>query len=136
MKNIFAQTPPIDIVTDQTSLKNWRFFGDEMEVLGSRLDAARESLSRAKSDWARWYWQEAVDRLMLQWTSLPVLHDADAQMTILPKWTIDYEYWDDDRYGFKYGIDDVLFEKIFGKPNLDESWNRARDERIVKCNCQ
>lgn len=131
--NIFSQTKPVDFVAKETTLKNWRFFGDEMEVLGSRLDAARDSLARAKTDWARWYWTEAVDRLMLQWKSLPILHDAEAQMTIIPRWTIDYEYYERG-HELNYGIEDKLFDKIF-RVSLDESWNRIRDERIRKCSC-
>jgi hypothetical protein len=131
--NIFNQIKPIDFVAKETGLRNWRFFGDEMEVLGARLDAARKSLAGAKTEWARWYWGEAVDRLMLQWKSLPILHDAEAQMTIIPRWTIDYEYYERG-HELNYGIEDKLFDKIF-RVSLDESWNRIRDERIRKCSC-
>jgi hypothetical protein len=70
---------------------------------------------------------------MLQWKSLPILHDAEAQMTIIPRWTIDYEYYERG-HELNYGIEDKLFDKIF-RVSLDESWNRIRDERIRKCSC-
>jgi hypothetical protein len=133
MKNIFAphNTARIDIST--TDLKNYRFFGDEMEILGTRLDAARDSLSRTRSNWGRWYWQEAIDRLMLQWHALPILHDASAQMTQLPRWSISYDYWEPGHEN--YGIDDQLFDLLFGKPDLDAAWNRIRDRRLQQCPC-
>ena len=80
-------------VTHNT-LHSYRYIGEEMEALGNRLDAARAALSQAKSDWARWYWQEALDRLLTQWRSLPILHDCQAEHTLTPRWTIDYEFWE------------------------------------------
>ena len=81
MNNIFATSKPVEFVPTHTDLRNWRFLGMEMEALGTRLDAAREALSRANSDWARWYWNETLNRLMLQWSSMPVMHDGEATMT-------------------------------------------------------
>lgn len=139
MKNIFAKTRSVEFVSNQTDLRNWRFLGMEMEALGTRLDAARESLSRAKTDWSRWYWQETVDRLMLQWRHLIPLHDGDARMTQIPRWSTDYEYWEGAQeitYTGLEGITDRLFDKIFRTDGLDEVWDRRRTERIMKCNCQ
>ena len=133
MKNIFSQHNEVKIDAPVTDLKNYRFFGDEMEILGGRLDAARKSLANSKTEWGRWYWQEAIDRLMLQWRNLPVLHDADARMTQLPRWSIGYEYW--ERGYENYGIDDKLFYRLFREPNLNASWNRIRDARLQKCPC-
>jgi hypothetical protein len=133
MKNIFARPNTIKINTPTTDLKNYRFFGDEMEVLGSRLDAARNSLANSKTTWARWYWSETIDRLMLQWHALPILHDAGAQMTQLPRWSIGYDYW--ERGHENYGIDDRLFNLLFREPSLDASWNRIRDRRLQQCRC-
>lgn len=131
--NIFARHKAPKFDAPVTDLKNYRFFGDEMEVLGSRLDAARKSLANAKSDWAHWYWSETISRLLLQWRSLPVLHDATAQLTQLPRWHVDYEYW--ERGYEDYGIDDKLFDLLFREPNLDASWNRVRDARLQRCQC-
>ena len=133
MKNIFARHNAPKFDAPNTDLKNYRFFGDEMEVLGSRLDAARKSLAYSKTDWGRWYWQEAIDRLLLQWRGLPVLHDAAAQLTQLPRWSISYEYW--ERGHENYGINDRLFDLLFREPSLDAAWNRIRDARLQKCQC-
>jgi hypothetical protein len=132
MMNIFSKqkTTKFDSTTD---LKNYRFFGAEMEILGSRLDAARNSLANSRTAWSRWYWQETIDRLMLQWRALPILHDGAAQLTQLPRWSIGYDYW--ERGHENYGIDDRLFDLVFREPNLDASWNRIRDARVQQCQC-
>ena len=111
----------------------------EMEALGTRLDAARESLARAKTDWARWYWTETLDRLMLQWRSMPAMHDGDATMTIMPRWIADYEWWERGQeigYSGLEGLTDALFEKVFRTEDLDSVWRRHRDARLMRCNCQ
>jgi hypothetical protein len=135
MKNIFAKQKEIKFIPLQSNWHSWRFIGMEMEALGTRLDAAREALSRANSKWAHWYWQETLDRLLIQWRNLPALHDGEAKMTLLPRWTIDYEYWEKNREIGGWDITDTVFNKIY-EPNLDESWDRIRTERIMKCNCQ
>jgi len=135
MKNIFAKTQKIEFVPNHTDLRNWRFLGMEMEALGTRLDAARKSLSQSRNDWARWYWTETLDRLMLQWRTMPIMHDGDACMTVMPRWSLDYDWWDGAEEIGGFDISDKLFEKIFRGENLDESWNRIRDKRLMKCRC-
>jgi hypothetical protein len=107
----------------------------EMEALGTRLDAARKSLSLAKTDWARWYWTETLDRLMLQWRHLVPLHDSDARMSVIPRWSVSYEWWENSAEIAHWDISDKLFDKIF-RADLDEVWHRHRDARLMKCNCQ
>lgn len=139
MKNIFAKTQSVEFVSNQTDLRNWRFLGMEMEALGTRLDSAREALSKSQTEWSRWYWQETIDRLMLQWRHLVPLHDGDACMTQMPRWTTDYEWWENStelKYTGIEGLTDQLFDKIFRADNLDEAWTRHRDARLMKCNCQ
>jgi hypothetical protein len=139
MKNLFLKQRPVEFFSNQTDLRNWRFLGMEMEALGTRLDAARASLSQAKTAWSRWYWQETVDRLMLQWRHLVPLHDGDARMTVIPRWNTDYEWWENSselRYTGIDGFTDQLFDKIFRAEDLDQAWHRHRDERLMKCNCQ
>lgn len=139
MNNIFATARPIEFMPVQSDLRNWRFLGMEMEALGNRLDAARVALAKAKTDWSRWYWQETLDRLMLQWRHLVPLHDGDARMTVIPRWSTDYEWWEGSTELQYTGIDgftDKLFDKIFRADDLEDAWRRHRDERIMRCNCQ
>ena len=135
MKNIFARQQEVEFVPVQATWHSWRFIGEEMEALGRRMDAARAALAKARTDWARWYWQETLDRLMIQWRHLPILHDGEAKMTLLPRWHIDYNYYE-TRQELGYDITDRLFDKIFRDEDLDSVWRRHRDERIMKCNCQ
>ena len=113
-------------------MKNYRFLGEEAEVLGGRLDAARKSLAGAKSAWAKSYWTSCVERLLFQWKQLPVLHDADAMMTIVPRWTVDYNFYEKAEYT-GIGIADRAYNTIFRDSiNLDASWENHRAERLAR----
>jgi hypothetical protein len=133
--NFFKKRKTEPFVPPVQNLHDYRFIGEEMEALGLRLDAARESLAMAKTKWARWYWQETLDRLLIQWRALPILHDGQAQTTLISKWTIDYNYYETSDEIGSWDLTEKVFEKIY-RPNLDESWDRVRTERIMRCNCQ
>ncbi len=115
-------------------MKNYRFFGDEAEVLGTRLDYARQRAAIAKSEWARNYWGQTVERLLFQWRQLPALHDGDAQMTIIPRWTVDYEFVERNRPHEYTGITERAYDKLFRESaNLDASWESHRAQRLARC---
>ena len=133
--NLFKKRKTEPFVSSVQNLHDYRFIGEEMEALGLRLDAARESLKTAKSLWARWYWQETLNRLLMQWRALPILHDGQAQTTLIPKWTINYNYYETSDEIGSWDLTEKMFNKIY-RPNLDESWDRVRTERIMRCNCQ
>ena len=124
---------PVDLPhTSDIDFKRFRFVGEQAEALGKRLDAARRSLKKSKKGtWAHKHWQEVVNQLVLQWRSLPVLHDSDASMLDVPKWTIDYTFYEQDD-GIGHGFSDKIYEKLFHAPNLDASWERARQIRYEK----
>lgn len=114
-------------------MKSYRYFGQEMEVLGTRLDAARKALSTAKSEWSKNYWQQAVTRLLFQWRQLPILHDGDAQTTIIPKWAINYDFYERGHRNEGNGIADRAYNKLFNhNDNLDASWEAHRAHRLMK----
>lgn len=113
-------------------MKNYRFLGEEAEVLGTRLDAARRSLAGARSAWSKNYWQQAVERLLFQWRQLPILHDADAQVTIVPRWTVDYNYYEKAEYT-GHGVADRAYDRLFRESaNLDTSWENHRSQRLAR----
>jgi hypothetical protein len=113
-------------------MKSYRFLGEEAEVLGRRLDAARKSLAGAKSTWAKQYWASAVERLLFQWRQLPILHDADAMVTIIPRWTVDYNYYERAEYT-GHGISDRAYNKFFrNSVDLDTSWENHRAQRLAR----
>ena len=113
------------------SLKSYRFLGEEAEVLGSRLDAARKAHSNAKSAWAKLYWKQATEQLLFQWRQLPILHDADAQVTIIPRWTVNYDFYEEHQ-GIGHDFTDRIFDNIFREPDLTGSWERERERRLAK----
>ena len=113
-------------------MKSYRFLGEEAEVLGQRLDAARKSLAGAKSPWSKTYWASVVERLLFQWRQLPVLHDADALVSIIPRWTVDYNYYEKGG-DVGYGITDKFYDAVFSTDaNLEASWNNHRAQRLAK----
>ena len=115
-------------------MKNYRFFGEEAEVLGNRLDHARELATTSKTEWAKNYWRQNVERLLFQWRQLPILHDSDAQTTIIPRWTIDYNYYERQQEGPLYnGVSDKIYNKLFKHDdNLNASWEAHRAARLAK----
>ena len=114
-------------------MKNYRFLGDKAEILGSRLDAARERAANSKSVWAKNYWKQNVERLLFQWRQLPILHDADARVTIIPRWTISYDFYELARPHEYVGVSDRFYQKIFKDSiDLDASWHAHREQRLAK----
>ena len=113
-------------------MKDFRYLGEESERLGNRMDAARATLNNTNSKWAKKYWQQVLNRLMAEWLRLPVLHDADAKMTITPKWTVDYEFYELGHKNEGAGVMDRLYEKIKLDANLDTAWHANRERRLAK----
>jgi len=115
-------------------MKSYRFLGEEAEVLGNRLDHARKILFETTTPWAKNYWGQTVERLLFQWRQLPILHDGDAQITIIPKWTISYEFYESQQEGNLYGVSDRLYDKVFNSKNADltASWEAHRAQRLAR----
>jgi hypothetical protein len=112
-------------------LRSYRFIGEEAESLGGRLDSARVALESAKSSWSKKYWAMVIDQLLFQWRSLPALHDGAASMSIIPRWSVDYEFYDSGSEVEGYTFTDKIFDEIF-RTSLDESWDRVREARLAK----
>lgn len=133
MKNIFVKTRPVEFLSTHTDLRNWRFMGMEMEALGARLDAAREALTRAKNDWTKNYWRQTIESLLFQWKQLPILHDADAQMTLKPRWTVDYEFYERGVSNEGDGVTDRAYHKFFRESvDIEASWHNHRESRLAR----
>jgi hypothetical protein len=118
-------------------MKSYRFLGEEAEALGNRLDAARKSLAGARSAWARNYWHQTVERLLFQWRQLPILHDAEAQVTIIPRWHVTYEFYEPAEEAGIYDIVDLIVDRVcdtmFSRtPDLTTSWENHRAARLAR----
>ena len=114
-------------------MKSYRFYGDEMEILGQRLDHARDRVAKSKSEWAQNYWSQNVERLLFQWRQLPILHDGDAITTIIPRWTVDFDFYEINGPIEYVGVTERAYEKLFRESvNLDTSWHNHRAQRLAK----
>ena len=115
-------------------MKNYRYFGDEAEILGTRLDHARACYKQAKrKSWAKGYWKQVVEQLLFQWKQLPVLHDADATMTIIPRWTVNYEFYETSNPSEYVGVSDRAYHKLFRESiDLEASWHNHRAQRLAQ----
>ena len=114
-------------------MKSYRFLGEEAEVLGNRLDHARKCALGAKTAWAKNYWEQNVERLLFQWRQLPALHDGDAQMTIIPRWTVNYDFYERSEGVLYNGVTDRAYHKLFRESaDLEASWHTVREARLAK----
>ena len=74
-----------------------------------------------------------VKQLLFQWRQLPILHDADAQMTIIPRWTINYDFYELGGAHEDYGITNRAYDKLFKHDaELDTSWHYQREARLAR----
>lgn len=120
-------------MTREDLMKSYRFFGEEAEALGNRLDHARRCAANATSAWAINYWQQNVERLLFQWRQLPILHDGDAQMTLIPRWHVSYDFYEKGKVVGYNGITDRAYNKVFrDSVDLDASWENHRAARLAR----
>jgi hypothetical protein len=118
-------------IMPEVDLRNFRFLGDEAEILGQRLDAARKSLIESTTPWAQNHWFRTVEQLVAQWRRLPILHDADAKMSVIPRWTVDYNFYElsEEPVTRLFDIDHFYNRR---HPDLTESWERNRTQRLAR----
>jgi hypothetical protein len=113
-------------------MKDYRYLGEDADLLGRRLDAARKVLKNTDSVWAKNYWTQTIKRLEFQWRQLPILHDADAKMTLIPRWHVDYEFFEKGPRGEGSGVVEKIFDKFSLSVNLDHAWNAHRERRLAR----
>ena len=125
-RRLKEQSLPADL-----NLRNFRFLGEEAESLGCRLDAARKSLADSTTPWAVNYWSKTVEQLVAQWRRLPVLHDGEAKMSVIPRWTVDYNYYElsDEPVTRLFDLDHFYNRR---EPDLSWSWENHRAQRLAK----
>ena len=129
---LFKRKSKASVIPADLNLRNFRFLGEEAEALGLRLDAARKSLAESTTPWAINHWTKVVEQLVAQWRRLPILHDGEAKMSIIPRWTVDYNYYElaEEIPG---GISNRLYHAYVSKdPDLTWSWEHNREQRLAK----
>jgi len=123
---------PKEQIMPEADLRNFRFLGEEAEGLGRRLDAARKSLAESTTPWAVNHWTKTVEQMVAQWRRLPVLHDADAKMSVIPIWTVDYNFYELAEE-FRGAIGSRLYHDYVAKdPDLSWSCENNRAQRLAK----
>lgn len=129
---LFKRKSKAAVIPADLNLRNFRFLGEEAESLGLRLDAARKSLAESTTPWAVNHWTKTVEQLVAQWRRLPILHDGEAKMSIIPRWTVDYNFYElaEEIPG---GIGSRLYHAYVSKdPDLTWSWEHNREQRLAK----
>ena len=129
---LFKRKSKASVIPADLNLRNFRFLGEEAEALGLRLDAARKSLAESTTPWAVNHWTKVVEQLVAQWRRLPVLHDGEAKMSIIPRWTVDYNFYElaEEMPG---SIGGRLYHQYVAKdPDLSWSWENHRAQRLAK----
>jgi hypothetical protein len=127
---LFKRQPEKQIGSE-VDLRNFRFLGEEAEGLGRRLDAARQSLAESTTPWAINHWTKTVEQLVAQWRRLPVLHDADAKMSVMPRWTVEYDFYElSDEVVTSWLSLDHFYNRR--EPDLSWSWENNRAQRLAR----
>lgn len=129
---LFKRKSKAAVIPGDLNLRNFRFLGEEAESLGLRLDAARKSLAESRTPWAVNHWTKTVEQLVAQWRRLPILHDGEAKMSIIPRWTVDYNFYElaEEMPG---SIGGRLYHQYVAKdPDLTWSWENNRAQRLAK----
>jgi hypothetical protein len=120
-------------------IKDWRDAGHELELMATRLDYARKALKKCKvGTWAHRHWAEVESNLLYKWKLMITLKDTGLRQKS-PSSTVNYDYnwWErSEEVGMTF---DILgnwlqnrTDEIGLQARLDESWNRAREQKLQK----
>lgn len=125
--------------TEQLTYKDWSRAGDELELIGQRLDTARRFLAKSKEGtWAGDYWKQVYDRLLRKWQQTIVLMDIGLkQIKPVGDDGIDrtwFEKASELDAGFNFTISAVSewMDSMRVKDGLDYSWQKGIEQMIQK----
>jgi hypothetical protein len=122
--------------TALAAIKDWRDAGHEIEALGTRLDQARTAAIAAKGSWAKNYWATTVERLFTRWQLMVQLKDTGLRQKGPESFyaNIDYNWWERSEEIRMASVPflDNMFDNAGLDRRLDESWARAREEKVQK----
>ena len=107
-----------------------RYLEDETEILGRRLDLARNRLKNARSGWAKNYWTQVVDGLIVQWQNSPAVNQGQNLSPGIARWQVAYNFFElHDGIG-QHDLSQRMFDRIF-RTNLNDSWERERNRKLI-----
>lgn len=107
-----------------------RYFEDEIETLGRRLDLARDRLKSARSKWARNYWRQVLESLIVQWRNSPAVNLGQGLSPGTARWTVSYDFYEPHDGIGQYDFSSKIFDRIF-RTDLDTSWERERMRKLT-----
>lgn len=114
-------------------VKDWRDCWDEIELLGQRLDAARQALARSREDtWAYGRWKTIVDVLTKKWRLMTAMHAAGLRQVSTDETPINYNWFestDEHIGGIRFAAVDDFFERKRVQDGLVRSWDAAHEQK-------
>ena len=120
--------------------KDWAQADAEIEALGRRLDAVRNTIADIEQrgieeSWALRHWREVEDVVLRKWKHTVMLKQSGLRQVGATREgpEIDYNWWEghDGIGGVMFPWMDV-FNNWFNQPDLTRSWEMARDEKLQK----
>ena len=107
-----------------------RYLEDETNILGRRLDLARDCLKQARSSWSKKYWAHVVECLIVQWKNSPAVNYGQGLTPGTARWQVSYDFYEfHDGIG-QHDLSQGMFDRIF-RTNLNDSWERERNRKLV-----
>jgi hypothetical protein len=130
------RTPGIATVDAGETLRDWRDIGQELEYMGTRLDAIRRILStiKDKNTWKYRYWTTLEAQILKRWKMMDLLRLTGMRSDYRKRNEIDYAWWEkSEEIGstFGFSIDDIAHDWTLSS-RLSGSWERARENSFQK----
>lgn len=120
------------------SFKDWKDATHEVEAMGARLDAARETLKHCKEGtWAHTHWSQVEATVLRKWQMMVSLQSSGLRQTGPDRSVpIDYSWFEkSDEVAMRLpvldGITSWLTDKV-SSPNLERAWAMAMEQKLQK----
>ena len=107
-----------------------RYLEDETEILGRRLDLARDRLKNSCGTWSKNYWHQVLDSLTVQWQNSPAVNYGQGLSAGTARWQVRYDFFETDTGINQYDFSRRVFDRIF-RTDLDTSWERERMRKLT-----
>jgi hypothetical protein len=111
-------------------LHSRRYLEDEIEILGRRLDTARDRLKNSRGKWARRYWCQVLDSLIIQWRNSTAVNLGQNLGPGTARWQVRYDFFEPDTGINQYDFSRRIFDRIF-RTDLNDSWERERMRKLT-----
>jgi hypothetical protein len=107
-----------------------RYLEDETEILGHRLDLARDRLKNSRGTWSKHYWSQVLNSLIVQWQNSPAVNQGQRLSPGTARWQVRYDFFELHDGIDQYDFSRQIFDRIF-RTDLDASWERERMRKLT-----